>query len=141
MAVMVHGHERPVVEAFMAGLELVKPEHAPQYYEYAYGMAASAARRILEEIVASSTWPVYSPFAREHYGRGKDDGRAEGLAEGLAEGRVEAEANAVLKVLAVRGIEVPEDARARISACTDTRQLDTWLDRAVAATSITDLFE
>jgi hypothetical protein len=43
--------------------------------------------------------------------------------------------------LAVRGIDVPEDARARIRACTDTRQLDTWLDRAVGATAITDLFE
>jgi hypothetical protein len=90
-------------------------------------------RRILEEIMASTAWPVHAPFAREHYGRGKDDGRVEG--------RVEGEANAVLRVLAVRGIEVPEDARARIRACTDTGQLDTWLDRAVAATSITDLFE
>lgn len=83
--------------------------------------------------MASTDWPVYSPFAREHYGRGKDDGRAEGLAEG--------EANAILRVLAARGIGVPGEACARIRACTDQQQLDTLLDRAVSATSITDLFD
>lgn len=133
MAVMVHGLRRPVAEAFVGALDLMKPEYAPQYYEYAYGMAAPAVRRILEEIMSSATWPVYSPFAREHYGRGKDEGRAEGRAEG--------EAQAVLRVLAARRIEVPEDARARIRECTDQRQLDVWLDRAAVATSITDLFD
>ena len=57
------------------------------------------------------------------------------------EGRVEGEADALLRVLAARGIEVPEDVQARIRACTDVGQLNTWIDRAVAATSITDLFE
>jgi hypothetical protein len=141
MSVMVHGWRRPVAEAFVGGLSLLKPEHAPQYYEHAYSMAAPAVRHILEEIMSSATWPVYSPFAREHYGRGKDEGLTEGRAEGLTEGRVEGEANAVLRVLAARRIEVPEDARARICACTDLRQLDTWLDRAVIATSIADLFD
>ena len=83
--------------------------------------------------MSSSTWPVYSPFAREHFGRGKD--------EGLVEGRSEGEAKAVLRVLAARGIEVPEEARARISACADLRQLDAWLDRASVATSVAELFD
>jgi hypothetical protein len=61
-------------------------------------MAAPAVRRIPQEVMASAAWPVYSPFAREHYGRGKDDGR------------VEAEADAVLSVLEARGIQVPEDS-------------------------------
>jgi predicted transposase YdaD len=87
--------------------------------------------------MSSSTWPVYSPFAREHFGRGKD----EGLAEGLAEGRAKGEAEAVLRVLAARRIEVPEEARARISSCADLRQLDAWLDRAVVATSVAELFD
>ena len=131
MSVMVHGRERPVVEAFVAVLEFVKPEHAPQYYEYAYRMAAPAVRRILGEIMASTDWPVYSPFAREHYGRGKDEGLAEGQAKGETagrakgetEGRAKGEAEAVLRVLAARRIEVPEEARVRISACADLRQL------------------
>lgn len=83
--------------------------------------------------MSSATWPVYSPFAREHFGRGKNEGRAEG--------RVEGEAQSVLRVLAARGVEVPDEARARIRGCTDLQQLDTWLDRAATATSITDLFD
>jgi hypothetical protein len=133
MSVMAHGRQRPVVEAFVGGLELMKPDHAPQYYEYAYSIAAPAVRRILGEIMSSSTWPVYSPFAREHFGRGKDEGRIEGRAEG--------EAEAVLRVLAARRIEVPEEARARISSCADLRQLHTWLDRAAVATSVAELFD
>ena len=137
MAVMVHGRHRPVTEAFVTALASLKPDYAPQYYEYAYGMAAPAVRHILEELMSSATWPVYSPFAREHYGHGKDDGRTEGRLEGRAEG----EANAVLRVLTTRGIDVPEETRTRIRACTDTRQLDLWLDRAVTATTAADLFE
>jgi hypothetical protein len=83
--------------------------------------------------MSSSTWLVYSPFAREHFGRGK--------AEGLAEGRAKGWAKAVLRVLAARRIEVPEEARVRISACADLRQLDVWLDRAVVATSVAELFD
>jgi hypothetical protein len=41
----------------------------------------------------------------------------------------------------VQGIEVPEDVRAHIRACTDMRELETWLDRAVGARTITDVFE
>jgi hypothetical protein len=150
---MAHGRRRAVVEGFVGGLGRMKLEHAPQYYEYAYSMAAPAVRRILGEIMSSSTWPVYSPFAREHFGRGKDEGRAEGRAEGLAEGltkgqakgeaegRAKGEAEAVLRVLAARRIEVPEEARMRISSCADLGQLNVWLDRAVVATSVTELFD
>jgi predicted transposase YdaD len=103
--------------------------------------------------VSSSTWLVYSPFAREHFGRGKAEGLAEGRAEGwaegfaegwaegFAEGRAKGWAKAVLRVLAARRIEVPEEARVRISACADLRQLDVWLDRAVVATSVAELFD
>lgn len=59
----------------------------------------------------------------------------------LDESRAEGEANALLRVLAVRGIEVPEDVRARIRACTDARKLETWPERAVGAKTIADLFE
>jgi hypothetical protein len=121
MGVMFHGRNQRVVEAFKDALLIMKPEYAPQYNEYAFNMAAPAVRRILEEMMASTNWPVYSPFAKQHYGRGK--------------------AEAVVRVLAVRGIEVPEDVLARIRACTDQRQLDTWLERAATATSATDLFD
>jgi hypothetical protein len=135
MGVVIHGRDRRVAEAFVRAMETLKNEHAPQYYEYAYSMAAPAVRRILEELMPTD-WPVHSPFAREHFGRGK----AEGREEGRVAGRQEGEAAALLRVLTARGIEVPEDVRARILACADARQIETWLDRAVVAISLGEVF-
>ena len=56
--------------------------------------------------------------------------------EGKAEARAETQANAVLTVLRVRGIEVPEAARKRILAETDLDQLSRWLEKAIVASSI-----
>ncbi|WP_285487082.1 hypothetical protein, partial [Amycolatopsis taiwanensis] len=53
----------------------------------------------------------------------------QGRAEGEAKGRAEGEAKAVLAVLESRGIEVPEQARERISGCTDLDQLEGWIRR------------
>ncbi|MER6948238.1 hypothetical protein ABT294_29850 [Nonomuraea sp. NPDC000554] len=109
-------------------------------------MSAPEIRRLMEEIMksASTSWPVYSPFAREHFGRGraegKVEGRAEGKVEGKVEGRAEEAARSVLLVLAARGFDVPDDARARITTCTDVAQLETWLTRAATAQTPQDLF-
>ncbi|MFL6056056.1 MAG: hypothetical protein ACJ72W_24605 [Actinoallomurus sp.] len=81
----------------------------------------------------SETWPVYSPFARQHFDAGKQEGRQEGRAEG--------EADALLTVLDARGIEVPESARVRISECTDVEALKGWLKRAVLARSVDEIFD
>ncbi|MEQ4718913.1 hypothetical protein [Nonomuraea sp. B19D2] len=134
MSVMVHGRDRKVVEAFTAALADVNDEHSPDYYEYAYSMSVPEIRRLMEEIMksASTRWPVYSPFAREHFGRGK--------VEGMVEGKAEEAARSVLLVLAARGLEVPDDARARINACADLAQLETWVTRAATAQTIQDLF-
>lgn len=65
----------------------------------------------------------------------------QGEARGRAEGRAEGEAFALLRILERRTIPVPGDARSRILACTDTAQLGVWLDRALTATRIEDLFD
>ncbi|MFI6712630.1 hypothetical protein ACIBF7_39745 [Nonomuraea sp. NPDC050478] len=145
LAVMAHGRIRKVIEAFAMALAELRDEHAPKYYEYAYSMAAPDIRRLLEEIMKSTAWPVYSPFAREHYGRGLQDGqtqgKAEGRAEGKAEGRAEGTARVVLLLLETRGFALPDDIRARITACTDLDQLETWATRAVTAHTLDDLFD
>lgn len=60
--------------------------------------------------------------------------------EGRAEGRAEGEARSILKVLDRRGVTVDEDSRQRIESCTDLTTLDTWLDRAITAEQVSDLF-
>jgi hypothetical protein len=78
----------------------------------------------VEKSVPTDHWPVYSPFAKEHFGRGR------------AEGKV----RALLIVLDAQGLDVPEDVRARVDKCTDLEQLDVWLRCAAVATSIDDVF-
>ncbi|MBF8185057.1 hypothetical protein ITP53_04750 [Nonomuraea sp. K274] len=134
MSVMVHGRNRKVIEAFITALTDVTDEHAPDYYEYAYSMSVPEIRRLMEEIMksASTSWPVYSPFAREHFTRGKTEGKVEGKAEGAA--------RSLLLVLAARGFDIPDDTRAQITTCTDLAQLETWLTRAATAQTLQDLF-
>ena len=59
--------------------------------------------------------------------------------EGLKEGHTERGAGDVLTVLRVRGIVVPEAARARILAEKDHALLERWLERAVVAASVDEV--
>ncbi|HLM71410.1 MAG TPA: E3 binding domain-containing protein [Polyangiaceae bacterium] len=52
---------------------------------------------------------------------------------------IESRANAVLAVLAVRGIAVSNEDRARIVACTDAVTLDRWITRAASAASVAEV--
>jgi hypothetical protein len=62
-------------------------------------------------------------------------------ASGEAKGEARGEARAVLAFLSARGIEVPDDARERITECTDPDQLEVWVRRAAIATTVKELFE
>ena len=72
-----------------------------------------------------------------------EESRAEARTEGRTEGRTEASiktsADAVLTVLRVRDIPVPDAALQRILAQTDLDQLQRWLEKAVIASSIADV--
>jgi hypothetical protein len=132
LSVVMHGEEPGVCEAFVAGLASVPPEGGSAYYETAHAACSVSTRSVLEDLVSTTTWLVSSPFAKEHFGRGK--------AEGLAEGKAEGEAAAVLLVLEARGLEVTPAENARITACTDLDQLRTWVTRAATATDVSELF-
>jgi len=54
-------------------------------------------------------------------------------------GRDEARANAVLTVLRVRGIAVPDAARERILTQKDPLLLERWLEKAIVATSLAEV--
>ena len=78
-------------------------------------------------------YELQSEFWRKRLGGGRAEGKAEGKAEG--------EAVALLTVLDARGFSVPQEARERITECTDLDQLDLWIRRAVTADSVGDLFD
>ncbi|MGW2015452.1 hypothetical protein [Streptomyces sp. NPDC001927] len=96
----------------------------------------------LGDTPARTTWRKLMSVGSFFPGRGTlvEETFLKGKAEGEVAGKAEAKAEAVLRVLAARGVDVPEAAALRISSCTDTDVLDTWLDRAITATTAEELF-
>jgi predicted transposase YdaD len=78
---------------------------------------------------------------REGHAEGLAKGMARGMAKGLAEGLVAARAEDVLRILAVRGVLVPDEAQKRILSCTDLALLDQWFDRALKATQLSEVLD
>ena len=74
--------------------------------------------------MTTTDWPVYSPFAKLHYGKGLAEGRAEGARE------------SVLAVLDARGLEATDGERQRILASTDLNELKAWLRKAATAANV-----
>ncbi|GAA2069778.1 hypothetical protein [Actinomadura alba] len=57
------------------------------------------------------------------------------------EGKAEGEAKAILEVLAARDLTLSEEARVRITSCTDLDQLENWIRRVATVESVEDLFD
>ncbi|WP_035697650.1 hypothetical protein [Glycomyces tenuis] len=51
------------------------------------------------------------------------------------------EIRSLLKLLDLRGIEVPAETRARIEGCTDSDTVDRWFARAANASGIDEVFD
>lgn len=133
LSVAYHGADPAVCQAFAGGLRQLPRDHAVKYHEHAFNMAPLAVQRILEQLMTSDTWPVYSPIAKEHFGRGRREGRKEGRQEGRAED--------ILLVLDARGLAVSDTERERITGCTEPKQLKRWLTRAVTAEKTDEIFK
>ncbi|MFD7920650.1 hypothetical protein ACFV3R_15670 [Streptomyces sp. NPDC059740] len=59
--------------------------------------------------------------------------------EGRAEGRVWEVADAVLRVLAVRGVEVSAQTEERVRSCKELEVLHAWLKRALEVSTAAEL--
>ncbi|MFI0423109.1 hypothetical protein [Spongiactinospora sp. 9N601] len=131
-----HADRPEVVRALMDGCKNLDDRHATRYYEHAYDMAPPAARKLMEEIMSSTTWPVNSPFAREHYGKGREAGKE----EGKEEGRLAGKASMLLDILTERGVPLSNADRERITTCTDPALMDIWARRCLTISSTEELF-
>jgi hypothetical protein len=110
-----------VFTAMLESFEKIEPEQARGYIDEVLAVLPEAARKLLEAIVKTRDREYKSDFARGYYGQGRSE--------------------AVLDVLSARGIEVPEEARLRISECTDPALLKSWVRRAVTVASVDELFD
>jgi hypothetical protein len=93
-----------------------------------------AARKSFEML------PQGQQFFSETQRRSFAQGKAEGQAEGKAEGRAEGEARSILRVLERRGLAVSAEQHERILGCPELATLEGWLDKAVTAVTIEELF-
>ncbi|WP_433700714.1 hypothetical protein [Nocardiopsis sp. CA-288880] len=127
LSAAAHGHlKKDVLDALHTGLESIDQDRAAKYIGFALHLLTDTdGQRTLESLMMADTFEYTSAWTESL--------RAEGEARG--------EAKAILRFLGTRGIEVPESARERISACRDHEELGTWLDRAAAITHIDELFD
>jgi hypothetical protein len=137
LSALAHGGDpdrKEIFQALLAALRKLDRDHERLYYDLVFAGLPQAAQDDLKEqlMTMTASYEFRSDFLRNF--------AAEQQAEGQAKGEAQGEAKAVLTFLATRGIEVPDEARERITGCTDLAQLEAWVRRAVAATSVEDLF-
>lgn len=101
--------------------------------------AARAARYREEEVKLNQIAIAHAARRAKREGEleGELKGELKGKLEGELKGKLEAKREAILVVLASRGVVVAEEVKARIAAETDTTVLDGWLTRAV----VDDVFQ
>jgi hypothetical protein len=126
LSVAYHGRNEAVTTAFVTGMIVVGGERGERYYNCGYRISPNPVRVTMEALMATTydQDEVSSPFFRRL--------RQEGLAKG--------EAKALVKILASRGIALTDEQHELLASCADSDQLDTWLDRALAATSADEVF-
>ncbi|MFD8426439.1 hypothetical protein ACFV1R_02360 [Streptomyces coelicoflavus] len=55
-------------------------------------------------------------------------------------GRAKGKAEDILRILEMRGVQVSDSVRERVTECTDLDVLGTWLTRSLSATRAEELF-
>jgi predicted transposase YdaD len=106
----------------------------------------AAARQVLHSVMgAQQTEALMGSYAEEMIERGRqqglEKGLQQGLEKGLAQGLSRGRAEGILRILAVRRIHVDEAARRRILDCTELETLERWFDRALQATTLSDVLD
>lgn len=134
LSALAHGADADFPEVLLTAFNVLNrldADHATLYADVITHALPVVTRRHPEELMAIGTYEPKSEFLREIL--------AKGHAKGRDEGRVQGEADAVLAVLAARGIQVSDESREHITACTDDDQLQDWIRRAATAETIDDV--
>jgi hypothetical protein len=112
--------------------------------------SASSSEELFEMMPQAPKY--FSESQRRTFDRGVAHGFAQGFAEsiaewvadrvaqGILEGTARGQSNALLRILARRGLQVTDEQRCRIEECTDLLTLDGWLEAAFVVTSVEELF-
>ncbi|WP_329534038.1 hypothetical protein OG568_31995 [Streptomyces sp. NBC_01450] len=124
-----------ILDALATALANASGETAKGWAEYTeIGLGDSRTRTLWRNLMA--TWTSRFPGSGTLIEETHIKGRAEGLTQGLAQSQAED----ILRILDVRGVDIPEATRKRIIECTDLDTLSTWFDRAITAARSEELF-
>jgi hypothetical protein len=116
-----------ILDALAAALSGVEREQAYSWAEFTEtGLGDARARTLWRELL--STYTLRFP------------GSGTIIEEAILKGRGDSRGEDILRVLRVRGVEVSDAVRERVSSCDDLEVLGTWLDRAVTVGSADELF-
>ena len=121
IAMTTHETRMRVLEA----LAIVPADRRASYSRIVRAVVSETVREELEQLMKTV---IKDPFI---------DGLIE---EGLTRGIQQGEADAILRVLDARGLKVTAAQRERITGCTDLKQLQDWITRAVTAAKVADIF-
>ncbi|MFJ4693936.1 hypothetical protein [Streptomyces sp. NPDC088766] len=136
LSAMTHGRGRQapaILESLAAALRTIDRDSAAVFVQFVDScLADTRARQMWRDMMATIQYFWRHPLAEEVRGQGRE--------EGVELGRIQDRAEMTLNILRWRGIDVPDDVRARVQACTDLARLTTWSQRAVHATTAADLF-
>ncbi|GAA0333473.1 hypothetical protein NE235_13570 [Actinoallomurus spadix] len=141
LSTMTHGaaYDRArMFHALLSALATIEDgDRAKLYIDIVLAALPETPATELEAIVRSDTSPYKSDAFRRTYAEGEASGEAKGVAKGETKGRVET----LLQVLEARGVMVPDEARERITACTDVAQIEAWVKRSVIVRTVDALFD
>jgi hypothetical protein len=138
LSALAHGETAEgatIAAVVLPAIRSLDDDRARFYYDLVYNSLNEAARRALEAMMKG--YEYQSDFAKKYVAQGRMEGRTEGRTEGRAEEAV----RALLTVLRVRGIAVPDAVRERILAQKDPERLERWLERAAVASSVTAILD
>lgn len=124
--------EERVRSGVLAALQALDPVKRRTHLSLIHGAARPPLRARLDELLEGYDMRALELIRTE----GREEGRREGLQEGLSKGA----AQALLRVLARRGFVIDAALAARIQGATDPDRLGLWIERAVVASSIEEVF-
>ena len=101
---------------------------------------ATAIDDAVAQMLIAKRNPVIEELEKASRAEGFQRGRDEGFRDGQIRGRCDARRQALLDVLAHRGLTPTSSQRSLIQSCTDEERLDRWFARALSAIRASDLF-
>jgi hypothetical protein len=128
LSAMAHGQSEVGADVAMAALGALvglDQERATLYQDVVLSCLSEAAKRALEEMMASGGYQIQNEFIRKNIAKGKAEGKAED----------------VLAVLEARGLSISDEVRERVRQSTDLPELDRWLRRAAVVSSAREIFD